>query len=122
MLLLWVRWGFLTWDLEDRVILDSFTLLGIDIDNKLKQIDSNFDKLHGKTKSLINDWKARNLPIQCRINISKCLLVSPYTYLASIIPLKEEQIEEAQEAINNYVMNIKSHNKIGLAGRKSMHP
>ena len=40
---------------------DSFTLLGIDIDNKLKSIDSNFERVHGKTKSLINDWKARNL-------------------------------------------------------------
>ena len=101
---------------------DSFTLLGIDIDNKLKSIDSNFDKVHGKTKSLINDWKARNLPIQGRINISKCLLVSQYTYIASIIPLKEEQIEEAQEAINNYIMNINSNNKNWISKEKIYAP
>ena len=35
---------------------NSFTLLGIDIDNKLQQIDSNFDHIHTKMKSLINDW------------------------------------------------------------------
>ena len=51
---------------------NSFTLLGIDIDNKLLQIDTNFDHIHTKTRSLINDWQSRNLPIQGRINISKC--------------------------------------------------
>ena len=36
----------------------SFTLLGIDIDNKLQDIDSNFERIHTKTKSLINDWRS----------------------------------------------------------------
>ena len=84
---------------------DSFTLLGINIDNKLLKLDRNFDKVHSKTLSLINDWRAQKIPLQGRINISKCLLVSQYTYVASILTLSEDQITKAQTAINNYIMD-----------------
>ena len=40
-----------------------FTLLGLEIDNRLEQLDCNFDRVHRKTLSLINDWRARKLPI-----------------------------------------------------------
>ena len=55
---------------------ESFTLLGLDIDNKLEKLDYMFYKVNSKTLSLINDWKARRISIEGRINISKCLLVS----------------------------------------------
>ena len=82
-----------------------FTLLGIEIDNRLEQLDHNFDRVHSKILSLINDWRARQLPIEGRISISKCLLVIQYTYVASILTLNETQIDKAQKAINNYIMN-----------------
>ena len=65
-----------------------FTLLRIEIDNRLEKLDCNFDGVYSKTLSLINDWRARRLPI----NISKCLLVS---VLAAILTLSEQQIEKA---------------------------
>ena len=80
-------------------------MLGIEIDNRLEQLDHNFDRVHSKTLSLINDWRARQLPIEGRISISKCLLVSKYTCVASILTLNETQIDKAQKAINNYIMN-----------------
>ena len=67
----------LNWD-------NNFTILGFDIDNKLQDIDSNFEPIHVKQKSLINDWISQNLPIQGKINISKCMLVSQYTYFVFI--------------------------------------
>ena len=70
-----------------------FKLLGIDIDSKLQTLDYNFERVHGKTKSLINDWRSRRLPIQGRINISKCMLVSQYTYVATILAPSNDQIE-----------------------------
>ena len=100
----------------------SFTLLGINIDNKLMEIDLNFDRIHTKTKSLINDWRSRNLPIQGRINISKCMLVSQYTYVASILPLSAEQTEKAQDAINDYIMNIGTANRKWISKDKIYAP
>ena len=79
-------------------------MLGIEIDNWLEKLDDTFDSVHSKTLSLINDWRARQLPLEGRISISKCLLVSQYTYFASIITLNELQIDKAQTAINNYIM------------------
>ena len=35
----------------------------------------------------------------------KCLLISQYTYVASILTLGDHQIEKAQTAINNYIMD-----------------
>jgi hypothetical protein len=90
---------------------NKFKLLGFNIDNKLKDIDGNFNAAHARTLSLINDWRSRRLPLEGRISISKCLLISQYTYFATILPLKDAQISKAQKAINNYIMNIKEGDK-----------
>ena len=82
-----------------------FTLLGIEVDNRLEDLDCNFDRVHSKTQCLINDWRARKIPIEGRIDISKYLLVSQYTYVASILTLSDHQIEKAQKAINNYIVD-----------------
>ena len=34
---------------------------------------------------MISNWKARKLPINGRITISKCLIVSQFNYMAFII-------------------------------------
>ena len=54
----------------------TLTLLGLEIDNKFKNLKTNFDRVHLQTATLINDWKNCYLPIEGRIAISKCLLVS----------------------------------------------
>ena len=100
---------------------ESFTLLGLDIDNKLEKLDCNFDKVHSKTLTLINDWKARRIPLEGRINISKCLLVSQYMYIASIMTLNEDQILTAQTAINNYIMDSNLGQKTGSAKTRSIN-
>ena len=82
-----------------------FILLGLEINNRLEKLDCNFDRVHSKTLSLINDWRARRLPIEGCINISKCILVSQYTYVAAILTLSHQQIQKAQTAINIYTMN-----------------
>ena len=64
---------------------DNFKLLGIDIDNKLECLGQNFEKAHTKAQNVISNWKARKLPIKGRITISKCLIISQFNYVASII-------------------------------------
>ena len=65
---------------------DYFKLLGIEIDNKLENLNINFDKAYVKAQNIISNWKARKLPINSRIIISKSLVVSQFNYVASIIP------------------------------------
>ena len=63
--------------------VDKFKLLGFDIDNKLQQLNINFEKALAKAQNIISNWKARKLPINGRIIISKSLVVSQFNYVAS---------------------------------------
>ena len=80
---------------------NNFKLLGFIINNNLQNMDENFDCFHARTLSIINDWKSCRLPLEGRISILKSLLISQYTYIASVIELRESQIKKAQTAINN---------------------
>ena len=101
---------------------NKFKLLGFNIENNLQNLDENFEIVHSRTLSLINDWRSRRLPLEGRISISKCLLVSQYTYIATILPLKESQINKAQTAINNFIMNIKDGDKPWISMEKIYQP
>ena len=101
---------------------DSFTLLGLDIDNKLEKLYQIFLKIHSKTLSLIKDWKARRIPIEGTINISKCLLVSQYMYVATILTLNDDQIELSQSAINSYIMDSNDNKKNWISRDKIYKP
>ena len=57
-----------------------------EIDNKLENLNINFDKAYVKAQNIISNWKAHKLPINGRIIISKSLVVSQFNYVASIIP------------------------------------
>merc|ERR1711872_156388 len=64
--------------------VDNFKLLGIEIDNKLEKLNINFDKALAKAQNIISNWKARKLPINGRIIISKSLIISQFNYGVSI--------------------------------------
>ena len=38
---------------------NNFTLLGIEVDNRLEDLDCNFNIVHSRTPSLINDWRGK---------------------------------------------------------------
>ena len=71
-------------DLDIKCV-DNIKLLGIEIYNKLENLNINFDKAYVKAQNIISNWKACKLPINGRIMISKSLVVSQFNYLASII-------------------------------------
>ena len=50
------------------------------------------------------------------------MLVSQYTYIASIISFNEDQVEKAEDAINNYIMNINSQNRKLISKEKIYDP
>ena len=101
---------------------NNFKLLGFVIDKNLQNIDENFECFHARTLSIINDWKSRRLLLEGRISISKSLLVSQYTYIVSVIDLKESPIKKAQTAINNYIMNVKEGDKPWISKSKIYQP
>ena len=71
---------------------DNFTILGFDIDSKLLKLDANFDKAHKKVNGIISKWQGYKLSLYGRITITKSLLLSQHTYIASVLdmPVKLE--------------------------------
>ena len=57
---------------------DNFKYLGLEIDNKLELMGQNFEKAHTKACKIISDRKACKLPINGRITIIKCLIISKF--------------------------------------------
>ena len=65
--------------------VDSFTVLGITIDNRLKYLQDNFQRIYEKVDKKIGTWIRYGLTFQGRITVAKTLLLSQYTYIATIL-------------------------------------
>ena len=89
--------------------VDKFKLLGFDIDNKLQQLNINFEKALAKAQNIISNWKARKLPINGRIIISKSLVVSQFNYVASILTPPPSMLSKMQELVNNFIRGGPHH-------------
>ena len=89
--------------------VDNFKLLGIEIDNKLEKLNINFDKALAKAQNIISNWKARKLPINGRIIISKSLIVSQFNYVASILTPPTAMLSKMQALINNFIRGGDHH-------------
>ena len=83
--------------------------MGIQINDKLESLGQNFDKAHTKAQNIISNWKARTLPINERITISKCLIISQFNYGASIISPTSNQMKKSQEMVNEFIRDSKHH-------------
>ena len=69
----------------------------------------NFDKAHIKAQNIICDRKAHKLPINGRITISKCLIISQFNYIALIIKSSNKHILKSQKNINSFIRDSDRH-------------
>ena len=92
-----------------KIINADFKLLGLDIDNKLEKLGSNYDKAHVKAQNIISNWKARKLPINERITISKCLIISQFNYVTSILTPTQCQVKKSQTMSDNFIRDSHRH-------------
>jgi hypothetical protein len=81
---------------------DSFTLLGVKIDNNLKNLQTNFDKAKVNMQKIVNFWSRFNLSLTGRINVAKCFLLSQVNYLGCIINPDPPTLLWMQNLINNF--------------------
>ena len=64
---------------------NTFTILGFDIDNKLENLDKNFEKAKEKIRALIRKWKPYHLSLRGRITIAKTKLISQIIYISTVL-------------------------------------
>ena len=72
--------------------VDSFTVLGITIDNRLKRLQDNFQTIYDKVDKKIGTWIRYGLTFQGRITVAKSLLLSQYTYVATILDSNDKKL------------------------------
>ena len=83
-------------------------VLGIYLSYDEKEmIDKNYKEKVQDTKNNIALWKCRNLSFIGKNLIIKSLLLSKFTYVASLIPIPDEIIKEVDYLIQTFVWNGK---------------
>ena len=84
--------------------MDSFTVLGITIDNRLKELQQNFHRVYEKVDKKIG-YKGR-------ITVAKSLLLSQYTCVATILDSNDKKLtDKIQAQIDFFVFQNKAGSK-----------
>ncbi|MFN9899067.1 MAG: hypothetical protein ACK55Z_09805, partial [bacterium] len=79
-------------------------LLGVMVDNKVKNLAGNWEKCITKISGLINYWNQFNLTITGRILVAKTFLLSQATFLLGIIPISPAIAKRIEGMIERYVL------------------
>ena len=88
---------------------NDFTILGIEIDNKLKNLSKIFDKLYNDTRSIISRWTGYDLSFHGKITVCKTLLISQYTYVGSILDcITSDQMKLIQKQMDCFINHGKN--------------
>merc|ERR1711936_753355 len=96
--------------------VDSFTVLGITIDNRLKYLQDNCQTIYEKVDKKIGTWIRYGLTFQGRITVAKTLLLSQYTYIATILDSNNKKLtDKIQTQINLFVYQ----NKVGVKNHQN---
>ena len=80
-----------------------FTLLGVNIDNKLKKLENNFIERMTKISQKIAIWRKLNLSEIGNLIISKTFLISQLGYLLSMMECPDHLIATIQEDIDRFI-------------------
>ena len=86
----------------------NFTLLGIDFNNNLENMEQNFDKKIKVIEKLLNCWIHRTLTVYGKITVVKSLALSKLSHLALVLPdLDSKQIKILENLIFKFIWNNK---------------
>jgi hypothetical protein len=73
--------------IDDIVIVQDITLLGVQIDRKLSRLDENCEKVIAKMRRLSGYWSNFGMSITGRVMVAKTYLISQAIYMMSVLPL-----------------------------------
>jgi len=87
----------------------SFTLLGVEIDNKLCNLHENFEIRKKKIRQKIAIWRKLNLSTIGNLIISKTFLISQLGYLLSMMDCPKPLLAEIQKDIDAFILKTNSN-------------
>ena len=84
-------------------IVNTLTILGLDICENFDLEESNFNKIIVKIRAMAQFWVKFKLSIVGRINIAKTYLLSQIGYFAPVLSFNETQIQTLRNEIGSFV-------------------
>ena len=98
------------YDINDRLCPEltlsweeKFTLLGFQIDNRLKLLNENYEKCFKKVHEIGRKWARYRLSLKGRITIAKTFLLPQFTYVASVLDPSPNTYETIYKMIRSFV-------------------
>ena len=89
-------------------VATEFTLLGMEIDNKLEKKLNNFDTVIEKMLKIAKFWVRLRLSLPGRIAIAKTFLLSQVNHISCILMPSKIQLTQMQEIVDGFCLgNIK---------------
>jgi hypothetical protein len=84
-------------------IVTEIKCLGVTLNNRASNLETNFDPIGAKIRQLIGSWERYNLSLPGKIAVAKTMLLSQIGYLGCIITPRQVQIENMQSMIDGFV-------------------
>ena len=84
-------------------VVNKFTMLGITFDNKLEEMDKNWDKVIVKMQKITRFWNIFNLSVVGKINITKCFILPQLNYVGSICTPSNDIINIIEDIITKFI-------------------
>ncbi len=89
--------------IDDIVIVNEVTLLGVQIDRRLSRLDENWEKVIVKMRRLSGYWSNFGMSITGRVMVAKTYLISQAIYTMSILPLTTQYGNTMDDILVNFV-------------------
>ena len=70
----------------------------LSLDNRLKELQNNFQRIYDKVEKKIGFWIRYGLTLKGRITVAKSLLLSQYTYVATILDSNDKKLSNKVQA------------------------
>ena len=82
---------------------NNFTLLGFQIDSRLKLLNENYEKCFKKVHEIGRKWARYRLSLKGRITIAKTFLLPQFTYVASVMDPSPNTYEVINKMLRSFV-------------------
>ena len=84
-------------------IVNEFKMLGLTFDNKLENMDQNWEKCIRKMNKIRNFWGILGLSVPGKITIIKTFLLPQITYLGTVLTPPDNVIDSIEKLIINFI-------------------
>ena len=82
---------------------NNFTLLGFQIDSRLKLLNENYEKCFKKVHEIGRKWARYRLSLKGRITIAKTFFLPQFTYVASVLDPSTSTYDTINRMLRSFV-------------------